>query len=111
MAVRNTRLCVFQDSHDSQNKLVMYPNLAVSDGRLINALPAETKNVAPAKELIRECLSNQELHVKMSSRSCELIVVRLSPDNGYQCSACNVTFLAHKGLVVGATVLHIFQHQ
>jgi len=89
----------------------MYPNLAVSDGRLVNALPMESKTLAPAKELIRECLANQEMHVEMSNRSCELIVVRFSFEDGYQCSACNATFLAHKGLIVGATVLHIFQHE
>jgi|JI6StandDraft_1071083.scaffolds.fasta_scaffold22280_2 hypothetical protein len=58
MAVRNTRLCVYQDSQEGQKKLVMYPNLAVKGSRLENALPVETKLIAPAKELIRECLAN-----------------------------------------------------
>ena len=111
MAVRNTRLCVSKDSQNNQKKLVMYPNLAVSDGRLVNALPVETKMMGPAKELIEECLSNEKLHVELSDRSCQLIVVRYVAGDGYQCSACNATFISNKGLIVGATVLHIFQHE
>lgn len=49
MAVTNTRLCVFQGSDNSQKKLVMYPNLEVSNDRLGNILPKETKSIAPAR--------------------------------------------------------------
>jgi hypothetical protein len=39
------------------------------------------------------------------------MVVRLVYQEGYQCSTCNATFLTHKSIVAGATVLHVFQSE